>query len=1155
MVEPMATTAADRPAAASGRPPEHASGSHRRPARPASPGPTRHLAPRALTLVLALATAVSALLLVFRPVQPIRITVVFGLLNLPVAGTFASVVLLALMTRILLGRKRIGLAAVAAFQVTGIYVGLAELFPAARLPFAEVWSSRGDLGGTLDVAAMVIGVGALWWLWRLRPAFTARVQPGSWWAALAALVVGGAVTYGVTWLLLGASGAQANVVVATVVAAFGGVSRHALGVPRYVVDVAAILTGATILGATVLFLASSRRTSRWTPDREVRLRLLLAEHGESDSLGYFATRRDKASVFSADGRAAVTYRVVNGVSVASADPLGAGESWGGAIAAWLSEAREFGWVPAVLSASEAGAKAYAAAGLRVVLMGDEAILDPARFDLRRGSMAPVRHAVKRARRAGVSVRVRRQDELTPEERTVMASRAEQWRGGERERGFSMALGRSGDPADGRMLVVTAHLADGGIIGLLSFVPWGRGGVSLDLMRRASTAPNGVTELMISELMARSRQLGIRRVSLNFCMFRGVFADSARLGARPLVRLNASVLGVLDRFWQLERLYRSNAKLEPAWVPRFLCYEDVVSLPQVLVAAGAVEGFLPWPGGRHAAGARLGADDLLRLQQAAAAAEAAADATSTEQRRRGEFGHRLARLEAMRAEGLDPYPSGGGDPVTSVGELAVRLGALHPSPGDVPSVSGPAGGVPRESAGAVSLVGRVRSVRDHGAVLFATLVDGGASVQLVLDPATARSRRVVTDFSRFVDRGDLVRVEGRIGVSRNGTPSLLVWTWRTEAKCLHPIPFGELTDPDARLRQRSADLIVHPGVVDLFRARSTVLASIRRTLLERGYTEVETPMLNLVHGGATARPFRTFSNAYGVDLSLRIAPELQLKRLLVGGTGPIFELGRNFRNEGADATHNPEFTSLEVYRPHADYSDMRMLAETLIKGAARSLHGRQVLPAPRPDQLRNGMDGVELTDVSGPWPVVRVLHAVSTAVGREVGLDTDPDVLLGLARRLGVEVRPDLGAGGVIEALYEALVEPRTSGPTFFVDFPRETSPLTRSHRTQPGLVERWDLVIGGMEVGTAYSELTDPLQQRRRLVEQSTRAAAGDPEAMVVDADFLHALESGMPPSGGLGLGVDRLVMLLTNTSIRDVLTFPFVRPLQRPGDRTPRTT
>jgi lysyl-tRNA synthetase, class II len=358
-----------------------------------------------------------------------------------------------------------------------------------------------------------------------------------------------------------------------------------------------------------------------------------------------------------------------------------------------------------------------------------------------------------------------------------------------------------------------------------------------------------------------------------------------------------------------------------------------------------------------------------------------------------------------------------------------------------------------------------------------------------------------------------------------------------------VPFRSLGHAERRLRDRSLDLIVHPDHADLLRTRSAVITSVRETLTERGFLEIETPILQAVHGGAAARPFETFSNAYGVALSLRIAPELYLKRLVVGGFGPVFELGRNFRNEGADATHNPEFTSLEAYQPHADYTTMRRLTEDLVKAAACAVHGHAAIPHPSPDQVRAGLRGVELVDVSRPWPVVEVSAAISDAVGRPVTIDTHIDVLLGLARRHGIDIHGGFGPGAILEALYGRLVEPATTAPTFYADFPVETSPLTRPHRERAGLAERWDLVIGGMEIATAYTELTDPVDQRSRLTRQSLKAAAGDPEAMAVDEQFLDALELGMPPTGGLGIGIDRLVMLLTNTPIRSVLAFPFVRP------------
>jgi len=1087
--------------------------------------PAPHRPARLVTGLYAVATVVAFALTLFARshTHPTLAEEVFGLLNVPVGATFVSVVVLALATRALWGRKRIGLWFVAVFQAFGIYLGVAEMLPRVRLPLSEMWETRGDLGRGLDTVSMVVAVIALWWLWRIRDEFTGRLQRGSWGLAAAALAVGSAVTIVVAWLLVGAVNAprsQVRELVGTVLAAFGGVGRRNLaGIPPWVVDVVAACAALTILAAVTLFLASARPRSRWSQDREVALRGLLARHGSEDSLGYFATRRDKASVFSLDGRAAVTYRVIAGVSLASADPVGHRDSWQPAIEAWRAEAREFGWVPAVVGASERGARAYAGTGgMRVLLLGDEAILDPARYDLRRASLAPVRHAVSRAARAGIEVQVRRQRELSADELSELSDRAEAWRRGETDRGFSMALGRSGDRADDEVLHVTAHGSDGSLVGLLSLVPWGRAGVSLDVMRRSPDAPHGVTELMVNELLTRSRQLGLTRVSLNFCMFRAVFEDAERLGSRSLTRVGASVLGLFDRVWQLERLYRSNKKYEPSWQPRFLCYDDAVSLPQVAVAVGAAEGFVRYPSLRSPS-------TELDPEHLALAAEMAATSVDVEAlgpRRSDQFRHRAATVERMREAGLDAYPVGASSVATT------PLAGLDAQGWDWPHT--------------LSVVGRVRQVRDHGGVVFATVVDGDARLQVLLDAARLGRERL-DQFTAFVDVGDLVRVDGTTGLSRSGTRSLLAQTWRMEAKSLHPIPFDAFEDPAAKARQRSTDLLVHPGGVELLRRRSAVVGAIRRSLTCAGFLEVETPMLHTTHGGASARPFRTFINAYGVDLSLRIAPELYLKRLLVAGLGPVFELGRNFRNEGADATHNPEFTSLEVYQPHGDYATMRLLAERVVREAARAVHGREVIPVPAPGQVRTGLDGVELIDISGEWLVVPVLDAVSEAVGSTVTMSTDIDVLLGIAAMHRVRVRPEMGAGAVIEELYAALVEPTTLQPTFYVDFPRETSPLTRPHRREDGLVERWDLVVAGMEIGTAYSELTDPLDQRTRLTEQSLKAAAGDPEAMEVDEDFLLALETGMPPSGGLGLGVDRLVMLLTNTPIRSVLTFPFTRP------------
>lgn len=1047
----------------------------------------------------------------------------FGIPNIPVTHSLVSVSALGLLTLALIGRKQVGLLAVVAAQLVGMYAAVASL--AHWAPHAETpsWATHAGYSHPLDVLSLVAGALMLGWCWYLRKAFPARLSPGSWQRAIAVLVSGLLLTIAVTWVLLslqvpGPGLARWQHVGAALARSLGDADLvHGFNlerVPAWIPECTSILLSLTLLGAVVVFLRSARHRNAWTSERELTLRRLLLA-GAPDSLGYFATRRDKSSILSARGDAALTYRVLNGVSLASGDPIGESQHWSEVIAAWKAEARRFGWVPAVLSASEQGARAYAAAGLSPISMGDEALLDPDHFSLDQPSMTPVRHAVKRARRAGLRVTFRRQDEIGVEELAELSALAEAWRGDEPERGFSMALNRLGDPADFDVLVATAR--DGGdrLMAVLTFVPWGAAGASLDLMRRCPQAPNGVVELIVAELMRAAPTLGVRRVSLNFCMFRSVYADAARLGAGTLTRINYTLLGSLDRIWQLERLYRSNQKYQPEWRPRYLCYDGRLALPLVGIAAGVAEGFLPR--GLFPAGVpeqSLSEDDLLQVRALVT------DAARPPSPRRGDQERvRLAHVELLRGLGRDPYPvagdAGTGRPTHTLAQLTGLAQATGSDPGEV-----------RVSA-------RVLAVRDHGGLVFADLTEDGVVWQALVAEDTVAQQR---EFARLVDVGDLVLVTGVLGRSLTGEPSLVVSDWQVVAKSLHPVPFGALQDPAARVRQRATDLIVHPDQARFLRQRAAVVTSLRRALQDEGFLEVETPILNTVHGGASARPFRTFSNAYGLDLSLRIAPELQLKRLVVGGIGPVFEIGRNFRNEGVDATHNPEFTSLEAYRPYADYTDMRHLAERLVRGAAVAVHGAEVLPLV--------VDGVRrLVDVSGPWPVVPVLEAVSAAVGVEVSLEMDFDHALGLARAHGVATRGDMGVGALLEGLYGELVEPATVSPTFFVDFPRETSPLTRGHRSKPGLVERWDLVIDGTELGTAYSELTDPVDQRQRFTDQSLKAAAGDLEAMELDEAFLGDLELGMPPTGGLGLGVDRLAMAVLGVPIRSVLAFPFVKP------------
>jgi lysyl-tRNA synthetase, class II len=480
--------------------------------------------------------------------------------------------------------------------------------------------------------------------------------------------------------------------------------------------------------------------------------------------------------------------------------------------------------------------------------------------------------------------------------------------------------------------------------------------------------------------------------------------------------------------------------------------------------------------------------------------------------------RLEKRARMLASGADPYPVG--YPRTTT---AAALREKYPD-------------LPKDTATGeiVGVAGRVMLSRIGGKICFATLRDGATDIQAMIRLDEVGDERLA-DWKRDVDLGDHVGVTGEVITSRSGELSVLASSFAITAKSLRPLPekHAGLTDPEARVRQRYLDLIVNPASRRLAEMRSAVTQSVRSSLLARGYQEVETPILTPLHGGANARPFTTHYNAYDVDVYLRIALELYLKRLVVGGVEKVFEIGRNFRNEGVDATHNPEFTMLEAYEAYGDYNTVAELTQSLAQGAAVAAFGSTVI---------RRADGTEY-DIGGSWPSVTVHNAISAALGESVTPDTGLPELVKLCANADVPLQPSWNRGQVILEMYERLVEKQTVAPTFYIDFPVEVSPLTRQHRVDPRLAERWDLVAFGAELGTGYSELIDPVEERVRLTAQSLLAAGGDPEAMQLDEDFLLALEYAMPPTGGMGMGLDRLMIMLTGESIRETILFPFVRP------------
>jgi len=479
--------------------------------------------------------------------------------------------------------------------------------------------------------------------------------------------------------------------------------------------------------------------------------------------------------------------------------------------------------------------------------------------------------------------------------------------------------------------------------------------------------------------------------------------------------------------------------------------------------------------------------------------------------------RQEKRARMLDDGVEPYPVG--YPRTaSLAEIRQRYG-------DLPTDTA--------TGDTVSTTGRVIFIRNTGKLCFATLRDGdGTELQAMLSLDRVGAQRL-EDWKRLVDLGDHVGFSGEVITSRRGELSVLADSWAMTAKALRPLPVAHKPlSEESRVRQRYVDLIVRPQAREIVRTRATVVRSLRDSLHDRGYLEVETPMLQLLHGGAAARPFVTHSNALDVDLYLRIAPELYLKRAVVGGIDRVFEINRNFRNEGVDSTHSPEFAMLEAYQAYGDYDTMATLTRELVEGAARALTGSLVV---------THYDGTEFD--LGTWSTVTLFGVLSEALGTEVTAETPTAALVEYAAKHDVPVDPHWGRGKLVEELFEALVVPGLIAPTFVRDYPVETSPLTRAHRKTPGVAEKWDLYVRGVELATAYSELVDPVVQRERLVQQSLLVAKGDPEAMQLDEDFLRAMEYGMPPAGGMGMGIDRLLMVLTGLGIRETILFPMIRP------------
>ncbi|ABY24915.1 lysyl-tRNA synthetase [Renibacterium salmoninarum ATCC 33209] len=478
--------------------------------------------------------------------------------------------------------------------------------------------------------------------------------------------------------------------------------------------------------------------------------------------------------------------------------------------------------------------------------------------------------------------------------------------------------------------------------------------------------------------------------------------------------------------------------------------------------------------------------------------------------------RLDKRASLLARGLEPYPVG--VPRThSLIEVRQKFDHLQAD---------------ETSGEIVGVSGRVVFIRNTGKLCFVTLQEGsGTRLQGMLSLANV-GEQSLADWKALVDLGDHVFLHGEVISSKRGELSVFADSWQMVSKALRPLPVlhADLNEEN-RVRQRYVDLMVRDEARQMVRTRAAITRSVRETLNSLDYVEVEGPVLQLIHGGASARPFETHINAFDQKMTLRIALELYLKRAVVGGIDRVYEMGRIFRNEGVDSTHSPEFTMLECYEAYADQFVMAERMRQIILNAADLIGSRQIeTPA-----------GV--IDLDGEWQWLGVYPGLSEVVGQKITPETKAETLQALAVEHEIKIDPAWDAEKLVVELFCELVEPKLLQPTFVYDYPPSAQPLARPHRSEPGLIEAWDLIIGGMERGTAFSELIDPVIQRERLTEQSLRAASGDPEAMQLDEDFLRALEYGAPPMGGIGLGIDRLVMLFTGVGIRESILFPLLKP------------
>lgn len=853
--------------------------------------------------------------------------------------------------------------------------------------------------------------------------------------------------------------------------------------------------------------ASKYKGRLLTAEDELTIRELLWKNQEQDSLGYFATRRDKRVIFAPGKTAAVTYRILGGVSLAAADPIGPESSWPDAIQEWMAEATSNHLIPSVLAASEKGARCYEQFGLRALELGDEAVINVHEFSRSTRRRAPLRKAAAKIRLAGFTAQVRRQKDIPQDELYQITSRTAQWRETEGERcGFSMALSRLGEPADELCVLVTVLDPEGMIQGVLSLVPWGYHGLSLDFMCTNRNSQSGLCEFMISELVAASPQLAVSKISLNFVQFRYVFKEADSLGAglffwgyRELVRL-------LSRVVQLESLYLSTMKCDPQWQPKYSCYPRVSQVPRITWLSLTAEGYLPYWRKSSTPHSEGHTDNFIKAVRKINTSTVSQDTSLVPQ------------IDNLRHTKLIQYQAAYDNPCNGTFSPDSDLAVVQKSFCELPTNT--------SSGKSLNLAGRVLSKRDMGKVCFLMLSDFGGSIQAILN-AEKLGLDHFRETVRQIDPGDMIGVRGEILKSRRGELSILVSEWVLTAKCLRVLPrqqrslFQEIHQADSSV----TSLINCPEPRRMISLRSLVKSVLYQCLIEHRFFEVEPPLALQQKEARCENVGSAYNTITRLPLDTFTECGLYLKTLCVAGASRIFGFIRSSCMDG-DQTSNGESTVLHAYQVCTDYLSAIDLVRRLVQGVASNAHERDMAK-------RRTNDGVVEVDISGQWQVITVHAAVARALQSLITTGTAYEDLLGLCQRSGIKAPPRTSRDQLIMCVFEQLVVPSTKGPTIYTDFPLEFSPYTRQHRDDPRLAERWVLVIFGVRIATGWSEPTDPTEFRRQMaLESKNTVSSPDPSGFKSKVIYLQALERGLAPTTGFIIGVECLLAILTRSDV-----------------------